>query len=95
MQGAYVEALSTMPALVSQSTCEAEYCMASHCVIAGPNIKEVFNEILGHYSDRPLTIPIGTDSESALDTANSPKEKSRTRHITRRFHLSVIELGMG
>jgi hypothetical protein len=40
----------------------------------------------GHYSDRPLTIPVGTDSKSAMDNASSPKETNRTRHIARRFH---------
>ena len=86
MQGAVVDAVSTMPGPVSQSTCEAEYCMASLAVMAGVHIKKVFNEMLGYYSDRPLTIPVGTDSQSAMDTATSPKETSRTRHIARRFH---------
>jgi hypothetical protein len=86
MQGAVVESVSTMPTIVSQSTCEAEYCMASLAVMAGCYVKKVFNEMLGFYSDRPLTIPLGTDSQSAMDTAQSPKETSRTRHIARRFH---------
>jgi hypothetical protein len=87
MQGAVVEAVSTMPAIVIQSTCEAEYCMASLCAMAGSYIKKVFNEMLVHYSDRPLTIPGGNDSQSAMDTATSPKETSRIRHIARRFHF--------
>jgi hypothetical protein len=86
MQGAVVDAVSTMPRVVSQSTCEAEYCMASLAVMAGSYIKKVFNEISGFYSDRPLTIPVGTDSQSAIDTAQSQKDTSRTRHIARRFH---------
>jgi hypothetical protein len=86
MQGAVVEAVSTMPTIVSQSTCEAEYCIASLAVMAGSYLKKIINEIMGHYSDRPLTIPVGTDSQSGIDTANSPKETNRTRHIARRFH---------
>jgi hypothetical protein len=35
MQGAVIEAVSTMPNIIGQSTCEAEYCMASLCVMAG------------------------------------------------------------
>jgi hypothetical protein len=87
--------LSTMPLLVSQSTCEAESCMASFCVMAGLYIKKVLNEILGHYSDRPLTILVGTNSQSAMDTANSRKETNRTRHIARRFHFVRHCIGNG
>jgi hypothetical protein len=47
--------------------------------------EKIINEITGHYSDRPLTIPVGTESQSGIDTANSPKETSHTRHIARRF----------
>jgi hypothetical protein len=35
MQGAVVDAVSTMPTIFSQSTCEAEYCMDSLVVMAG------------------------------------------------------------
>jgi hypothetical protein len=87
MQGAVIESVSTMPSIVSQSTCEAEYCMASLCVMAGSYIRKVVNEMLGFYSDRPLTIPIGIDSKSAMDTALSPKDTARTRHIARRYHF--------
>jgi hypothetical protein len=57
--------------------------------------KKVFNDISGHYSDRPLTIPVGTDSQSAMDTANSPKETNRVRHIARRFHFIRHCIGNG
>jgi hypothetical protein len=95
MQGAVVDAVSTMPTIVSQSTCEAEYCMASLAVIAGCHTKKLYNEIAGYYSDRILTIPLGTDSKSAMDTANSPKETNRTRHIARRFHYVRHCVGNG
>jgi hypothetical protein len=39
----------------------------------GSYIKKVFNETLGHYSDRRLTIPVGTDSQSAMDTGDFTK----------------------
>jgi hypothetical protein len=80
MQGAVVDAVSTMPTIVSQSTCEAEHCMDSLAVMAGCYTKKLYNEIAGYHSDRPLTIPLGTDYKSAMDTANSPKETNRTRH---------------
>jgi hypothetical protein len=32
--------------------------MASLAVMAGVHIKKMFNEMLGYYSDRPLSIPV-------------------------------------
>jgi hypothetical protein len=61
--------------------------MASLAVLAGTYVKKMFIEMLGYYSDRPLTIPVGTDSQSAMDTAQSPKETARIRHIARPFHF--------
>jgi hypothetical protein len=86
MQGAVIEAVSTMPTIVSQSTYEAEYCMASIAVMSGSYIRKIYNEILGYDSDRPLSILLGIDSQSAMDTAYSGRETNRTRHIARRFH---------
>jgi hypothetical protein len=86
MQGAVVEAVSTMPIPVSNSTCEAEYCMGSLAAMAGTFVKKIVNELAGYASDRPLTIPVGTDSQAAMDTAQSARETARTRHIARRFH---------
>jgi hypothetical protein len=40
IQGAVVEAVSTMPTIVSQSTCVAEYCIASLAVMAGSYLKK-------------------------------------------------------
>jgi hypothetical protein len=77
MQDAVTEAVRTMPIIVSQSTCEAYYSMASLCVMAGSYIGKIFNEMLGFYSDRPLTIPVGIDSKSAMDSALSPKDTAR------------------
>jgi hypothetical protein len=86
MQGGVIEAVSTMPNIISQSTCEAEYCTASITVMSGCYIRKIFNELLGYDSDRPLSIPLGIDSQSAMDTAQSERETNRTRHIARRFH---------
>ncbi|KAG7369264.1 hypothetical protein IV203_032007 [Nitzschia inconspicua] len=49
-------------------------------------IRKVYNEMLGHDFDRPLTIPLGIDSQSAMDTANSHKETIQTRLIERPYH---------
>jgi hypothetical protein len=50
-------------------------------------IKKVYNELHGLDSDYGLTIPIGMDSQSGINTAQSNKETQRTKHIARRFHL--------
>jgi hypothetical protein len=55
--------------------------MASLAVMSGSYIEKVFNEMLGFYSDRPLTIPVGIDSQSAMDTVQSLKETICIRHI--------------
>jgi hypothetical protein len=81
-----------MPTIDCQFTCEAEYCIASLAVMAGSYLKKFINEISGHYSDRLLTIPVGTDSQSEIDTANSPKETSHTRHIALRSVLQMVQL---
>ncbi|KAG7357481.1 hypothetical protein IV203_002169 [Nitzschia inconspicua] len=81
-----VDNSSHLAGVVCHSSCEAEYCHATSGLMAAAFIRKVFNEILGFNSDKPLTIPLGIDSQSAMDTANSHKETSRTRHIARRYH---------
>jgi hypothetical protein len=95
MQGGVVDACSMMPKLVPWSTCEAEYCTASLAAMAAFYIKKVHNELHGMDPDYELTIPIGIDSQSALDTANSHKETQRTRHFQRRYHFLRIAVGAG
>jgi hypothetical protein len=46
MQGAVVEAVSTMLTIVSQSTCEAEYCIASLAVMAGSYLNKSSRDIV-------------------------------------------------
>jgi transposase InsO family protein len=92
MQGAVIDVTSTMPQLVSWSTCEAEYCMAALAVMAAFFIRKVYNELHGLDSDHQLTIPIGIDSQSAMDTAISYKETQRTRHFARRFHFIRLQV---
>jgi hypothetical protein len=87
MQGGVVDATSTMPQLVAWSTCEAEYCMGALAAMGAFYIRKVYNELHGIDPDYQLTIPIGIDSQSAIDTAISYKETQRTRHFSRRFHF--------
>ena len=93
MQGAVVDAWSSMPQLVAYSTCEAEYSTASLATMAAFYIKKVFNEFHSIHPDYQLTIPIGIDSQSAIDTANSHKETQKTRHFMRRFHFVRLAVG--
>jgi hypothetical protein len=93
MQGAVVDLASFMPQIVPWSTCEAEYSTASLAVMAAFYVKKVYNELNGIDSDYDLTIPVGLDSQSAIDTANSHKETQRTRHFSRRFHFIRMAVG--
>ncbi|KAG7340238.1 reverse transcriptase RNA-dependent DNA polymerase [Nitzschia inconspicua] len=86
MKGGVVDNSSHLAGVVCHSSCEAEYCHATSGLMGASFVRKVYNELLGYNSDRPLTIPLGIDSQSAMDTANSHKETSRTRHIARRYH---------
>ncbi|KAG7346413.1 hypothetical protein IV203_038386 [Nitzschia inconspicua] len=86
MKGGVVDNSSHLAGVVCHSSCEAEYCHATSGLMGASFVRKVHNELLGYNSDRPLTIPLGIDSQSAMDTANSHKETSRTRHIARRYH---------
>jgi hypothetical protein len=87
MQGGIVDSPSIMPPIVAASTCEAEYNMFALATMGSYYVRKVYNELHGNDSDNPITIPIGTDSKSAIDTAKSEKETQRTRHIARRYHF--------
>ena len=93
MQGAAIDAKSTMPTLISQSTCEAEYCMCALATMACYYVRKIYNEFHGLDPDHQLTIPIGIDSQSAIDTANSFRDTQRTKHIARRFHFVRFAIG--
>jgi hypothetical protein len=71
MQGGIVDATSRMPKLVPWSTCEAEFCTASLAVMAAFYVKKI--QLHGIDPDYDLTIPLGIDSKSAMDTASPTK----------------------
>jgi hypothetical protein len=85
IRGAVIDVTSTMPSIIAQSTCEAEYTTCSLAIMASTYIRKVFNELHGRDTDYPLSIPIGIDSQSVIDTAQSTRETQRTRHIARRY----------
>jgi hypothetical protein len=45
--------------------------------------------------DTPLTIPILTDSQSAMAMASSDRDTRRTRHIRRRYHYVRLQIAHG
>jgi hypothetical protein len=61
--------------------------------MAATYIRQVFNELHGRDTDYPLSIPIGIESQSAIDTAQSTRETQRTRHIARRNHFTRVAIG--
>lgn len=95
MQGAVVDSYSGSIGPICHSTCEAEYCIFSSALMAASYFRKLHNEFHGFDSDRPLTIPLGTDSQSAMDTAKSSRETSRTRHIARRYHYVRMSIAIG
>jgi hypothetical protein len=74
VQGGVIDACSMMPSLIAHSTCEAEYCTSSLAAMATFFIRKIYNELHGLAQDHQLTIPIGIDSHSAMDTANSNRD---------------------
>jgi hypothetical protein len=75
MQGAVVEAVSTMPTIVSQSTCEAEYCIASlsGCKLSNKNHQRDTGPLFGSSTHNPRRkrLPIG-NWQSKLPERNQP-----------------------
>jgi hypothetical protein len=93
MQGVVIDVTSTMLTVISQSTCEAEYCTCALATVASHYVKKIYNEFYCHDPDYQIKIPIGIDSQSAIDTANSFRETQRTKHIARRFHFVLFAIG--
>ncbi|KAG7369973.1 reverse transcriptase RNA-dependent DNA polymerase [Nitzschia inconspicua] len=72
----------------SRSCMPLQDCHATSGLMAAAFIWKVFNDIFGFNADKPLTISLGIDSQSAMDMGN--KETSQTRHI--RTVLSLCSL---
>jgi hypothetical protein len=56
-------------------------------------LRKAYNELHGIDPDYQLTILIGIDTQSAIDTAISYKDTQRTRHFQRRFYFIRIAVG--
>jgi hypothetical protein len=93
MQGTAVDVSSTMPSIISQSTFAAAYYSCALATMHHTTSGKIYNEFYGFDPDYNITIPIGIDSQSAIDTANSFRETQRTKHIARRFHFVRFAIG--
>jgi hypothetical protein len=77
------------------SSAEAEHQIAAFGVSGCEHARQVFQEMHGLDADTALTIPILTDSQSAMAMASSDRDARRTRHIRRRHHYVRLQISNG
>jgi hypothetical protein len=94
-QGGLVDAASFVPDPVALSSAEAEYQIAAFGCSGCEHTRQLFQELHGLDPDTPLTIPILTDSQSAMAMASSDRDTRRTRHIRRRYHYVRLQIAHG
>ncbi len=91
-QGGIVDSASFVPDPIALSSAEAEYQIAAFGISGCEHTRQVFQEMHGLDADTALTIPILTDSQSAMAMASSDHDTRRTRHIRRRYHYVRIQI---
>jgi hypothetical protein len=94
-QGGLVDAVSLAPDPIALSSAEAEHQIAAFGVSGCEHARQLFQELHGLDPDTPLTIPILTDSQSAMAVASSDRDTRRTRHIRRRCHCVRLQITQG
>jgi hypothetical protein len=94
-QGGFVDGASFVPDPIALSSAEAEYQIAAFGVSGCEHTRQVFQEMHGLDADTALTIPIFTDSQSAMAMASSDRDTRRTRHIRRRYHYVRLQISNG
>jgi hypothetical protein len=94
-QGGLVDGASFVPDPIALSSAEAEYQVAAFGVSGCEHTRQLFQELHGLDPDTPLTIPILTDSQSAMAMASSDRDTRRTRHIRRRYHYVRFQIARG
>ena len=94
-QGGLVDGASFVPDPIALSSAEAEYQIAAFGVSGCEHTRQLFQELHGLDPDTPLTIPILTDSQSAMAMASSDRDTRRTRHIRRRYHYVRLQIAQG
>jgi hypothetical protein len=88
-QGGTVNGASFVPDPVALSSAKAEHQTAAFGVSGCEHARQVFQEMHGLDADTTLTVPILTDSQSAMAMASSDCDTRRTRHIRRCHHVRV------
>ena len=91
-QGGLVDGASFVPDPIALSYAEAEYQTAAFEISGCEHTRQLFQELHGLDPDTPLTIPILTDSQSAMAMASSDRDTRRTRHIRRRYHYVRLQI---
>ena len=83
-RGGCIEANSGVPGLVADSTGEAETVWCSITMKTSAYFRQAYCQL--HFGDpeRPLTVPILTDSTAALAILSNDQNSTRTRHVDRR-----------
>jgi hypothetical protein len=83
-RGGCIDAISGVPGLVADSTGEAETVWCSITMKASAYFRQAYCQLHFGDPDRPLTVPILTDSTAALAILSNDRNSSRTRHMDRR-----------
>ena len=84
-QGGLVNYSSFVPSPISLSSAEAEINAMTVCCMATNYLRQVTCDVLFESPERPLTIPILTDSASGIFITQNERDTNRTRHIERRW----------
>ena len=84
--GSLVDTGSFVPTPISMSSAEAEYNACAFGITASTHQVQVYNCLHDKDPDKLLTVPLFTDSESAIAMMANEKLNKRNRHIARRVH---------
>lgn len=87
MFGSLVDAASFIPTPIALSSAEAEYNAGAFALTAALHHCQIHNTLQGIDPDAQLTVPMFTDSASAIAMMANEKVNKRNRHIARRIHF--------
>jgi hypothetical protein len=95
-RGGCVEMVTGNAGLVPDSTAEAEAVWISIAAKSSCFLRQAHCQVHYGNADRPLTVPLFTDSKAAQAIMAKDRDTNRSRHIDRRFMLtrSLAERGL-
>ena len=85
--GSLVGGASFVSNPVALSSAESEYNASAFAITAAIHTKQVYNSIMGHCPDTPLTFHTFVYSTSAIAMMNSDKVTRKAQHIERCIHF--------